>query len=208
MSQTDIVELLRTPPEPDLGDYAFPCFSLAKAWRKPPQQIAAALQAEVQIEPPIKAVTAVGPYLNFTLDDAIVSRDVLSDILTQGKQYGHGNEGDGHKVVIDYSSPNIAKELAFHHIRSTMIGHALTQILRARGYTVEGDNHLGDWGTPFGLLIASIERFGWDKDAEVEDIVQLNALYVRANQEAKHDALAVHGGDRGHPDINFPPLDA
>jgi arginyl-tRNA synthetase len=196
MSQADIIELLRIPPEPDLGDYAFPCFSLAKTWRKPPQQIAAALQSEVQIESPIKAVSAVGPYLNFTLDDAIVSRDVLSDILSQGTRYGHGSEGIGHKVVIDYSSPNIAKELAFHHIRSTMIGHALTQILRARGYTVEGDNHLGDWGTPFGLLIAGLERFGWDHDAKVEDIVQLNALYVRASQEAKRDAEFAEAGRR------------
>jgi arginyl-tRNA synthetase len=90
--------------------------------------------------------------------------------------------------VIDYSSPNIAKELAFHHIRSTMIGHALKQILEARGYRVEGDNHLGDWGTPFGLLIAAYERFGWDDATDVEDIVQLNALYVRARNEAKADA--------------------
>lgn len=184
-SQADIVELLRTPPEPDLGDYAFPCFSLAKIWRKPPPQIAATLQAEVKIDPPIKAVTAVGPYLNFTLDDAIVSRDVVSEVLLKDAKYGHGEEGLGHKIVIDYSSPNIAKELAFHHIRSTMLGHALTQILRARGYTVEGDNHLGDWGTPFGILIAGVERFGWDKHAGVEDIVQLNALYVRASQEAQ-----------------------
>jgi arginyl-tRNA synthetase len=194
MTQVDIIDLLRTPPEPDLGDYAFPCFSLAKVWRKPPQQIAAALQTEVQIETPIKSVSAVGPYLNFALDDAIVSRDVLSDILTRGTQYGHGNEGVGHKVIIDYSSPNIAKELAFHHIRSTMIGHALTQILRARGYTVEGDNHLGDWGTPFGILIAGLERFGWDNDAQIEDIVQLNALYVRANQEAGRDAAFAEAG--------------
>lgn len=196
MPQADIIELLRTPPEPELGDYAFPCFGLAKTWRKPPQQIAAALQAEVKFKAPIKAVSAVGPYLNFALDDAIVSRDVLSDILSQGSHYGHGNEGVGHKVIIDYSSPNIAKELAFHHIRSTMIGHALTQVLRARGYSVEGDNHLGDWGTPFGLLIAALERFGWDQNANVEDIVQLNALYVKASQEAKHDAEFAEAGRR------------
>jgi arginyl-tRNA synthetase len=111
-------------------------------------------------------------------------------------QYGHGNEGVGYSVVIDYSSPNIAKELAFHHIRSTMIGHALTQILRARGYTVEGDNHLGDWGTPFGVLIAGIERFGWDEGAKVEDIVQLNALYVQSSQEAKCDTEFAEAGRR------------
>src|SRR5262249_57868547 len=98
--------------------------------------------------------------------------------------------------VIDYSSPNIAKELAFHHIRSTMIGHALTQILCARGYSVEGDNHLGDWGTPFGLLIAAYKRFGWDDQAAVEAIVQLNALYVRASQTAKEDPAFAEEGRR------------
>ncbi|MCZ6872251.1 MAG: arginine--tRNA ligase [bacterium] len=195
-SQAEIVGLLRTPPEPDLGDYAFPCFSLAEVWRKPPPQIAATLQAEVKIDPPIKTVTAVGPYLNFTLDDTIIGRDVLSEVLRQDAKYGHGDEGVSRKIVIDYSSPNIAKELAFHHIRSTMLGHALTQILRARGYTVEGDNHLGDWGTPFGVLIAGLERFGWDKHAEVEDIVQLNALYVRASQEAEEKTEFAEQGRR------------
>ena len=150
----------------------------------------------MKINPPIKAVTAVGPYLNFTLDDAIVSRDVVSEVLRQDAEYGHGDEGVGHKIVLDYSSPNIAKELAFHHIRSTMLGHALSQILRARGYAVESDNHLGDWGTPFGILIAGVERFGWDPHAEVEDIVQLNALYVRASQEAKVNSVFAGEGRR------------
>lgn len=192
----DIVELLRTPPDPELGDYALPCYTLAKEWRRAPQQIAASLVADLAVCAPIAAVSATGPYVNFTLDDAVLSRDVLQEILAAGERYGHGTEGHGQTVVIDYSSPNIAKELAFHHIRSTMIGHALTQLLRVRGYTVEGDNHLGDWGTPFGLLIAAHKRFGWDAQAEVEDIVQLNALYVRASQEAKVDPVFAEEGRR------------
>ena len=192
----DIVELLRTPPDPGLGDYAFPCYALAKEWRRAPQQIAASLVADLAVCEPIATVSASGPYVNFTLDDAVLSRDVLQEVLAVGERYGHGTEGRGQRVVIDYSSPNIAKELAFHHIRSTMIGHALTQLLRARGYTVKGDNHLGDWGTPFGLLIAAYKRFGWDAQAEVEDIVQLNALYVRASQEAKVDAAFAEEGRR------------
>lgn len=190
----DILPLLRTPPAPDLGDYAFPCFMLAKEWRQAPQRIAATLAAEVTVCEPIATVQAAGPYVNFRLDDAVLSRDVLQAIFAAGEQYGHGTEGRGQKVVIDYSSPNIAKELAFHHIRSTMIGHALTQLLRARGYTVEGDNHLGDWGTPFGLLIAAYQRFGWDGQSTQEAIVQLNALYVRASQEAKTDAAFAEEG--------------
>src|SRR4029078_6103255 len=114
----------------------------------------------IAIRPPIATIKAQGPYLNFTLDDGCLGRDVLPHILTVGKHYGHGEEGRGKKVVIDYSSPNIAKELAFHHIRSTMIGHAVTQILRARGYAVESNNHRGDWGTPFGILIAAYKPFG------------------------------------------------
>ncbi|MDE0208120.1 MAG: arginine--tRNA ligase [Candidatus Tectomicrobia bacterium] len=183
-----IAAMLRTPPEPSWGDYAFPCFTLAKARRQAPQQIASELAQEVTLTAPVAAVAARGPYLNFTLDDNVLSREVLRDIAREGDRYGCADEGRGKKVVIDYSAPNIAKELAFHHVRSTMIGHALKQILEARGYTVEGDNHVGDWGTPFGLLIAAYERFGWDEAADIEDIVQLNALYVRASSEAKINA--------------------
>jgi len=191
-----IVALLRTPPEPAWGDYALPCFTFAKARRQAPPQVAAQLAETIAIRPPIATVKAQGPYLNFTLDDGFLGREVLPCILAAGKHYGHGEEGRGKKVVIDYSSPNIAKELLFHHIRSTMIGHALTQILRARGYSVEGDNHLGDWGTPFGLLIAAYKRFGWDDQAAVEAIVQLNALYVRASQTAKEDQEFAEEGRR------------
>jgi arginyl-tRNA synthetase len=185
--QEAIVALLRTPPEPTWGDYALPCFTLAKAWGQAPPQVAAKLAETIAVRAPIARIKAQGPYLNFTLDDGFLGREVLQRILGEGKHYGYGEEGRGKTVVIDYSSPNIAKELAFHHIRSTMIGHALTQILRARGYRVEGDNHLGDWGTPFGLLIAAYKHFGWDDQAAVEDIVQLNALYVRASQTARSD---------------------
>ncbi|WP_089721994.1 arginine--tRNA ligase, partial [Candidatus Entotheonella palauensis] len=182
-----VMTMLRLPPEPEMGDYAFPCFPLAKTWKQAPQQIASRLAEEVVVQTPIASVQANGPYLNFTIADDILSQEVISGILAAGDDYGCGDEGHGHKVVIDYSAPNIAKELLFHHIRSTMIGHALIQILRARSYTVVSDNHLGDWGTPFGLLIAAYDRFGWDDQAGVEDIVQLNALYVRASAEAKTD---------------------
>jgi arginyl-tRNA synthetase len=190
----EVMALLRLPPEPDMGDYAFPCFTLAKERKQAPPQIAAALAAAIAVQEPIASVQAQGPYLNFKIDDAALSRQVIEQILELDEGYGQGDEGRGRKVMVDYSAPNIAKELAFHHIRSTMIGHALVQILRARGYAVEGDNHLGDWGTPFGMLIAAYERFGWDEQADVEDIVQLNALYIRASQEAKTDpAFAAEG---------------
>lgn len=186
--------MLRLPPEPDMGDYAFPCFTLAKERKQAPPQIAAALAAEITVQEPIASIQAQGPYLNFKIDDHVLSRQVIEQILEMGERYGQGDEGGGRKVIVDYSAPNIAKELAFHHIRSTMIGHALVQILRARGYAVEGDNHLGDWGTPFGMLIAAYQRFGWDEQADIEDIVRLNALYVRASQEAKTDpAFAAEG---------------
>jgi arginyl-tRNA synthetase len=190
----EVMALLRLPPEPDMGDYAFPCFTLAKERQQAPPQVAAALAAAIAVQEPIASVQAQGPYLNFKINDAALSRQVIEQILELDEGYGQGDEGRGRKVMVDYSAPNIAKELAFHHIRSTMIGHALVQILRARGYAVEGDNHLGDWGTPFGMLIAAYERFGWDEQADVEDIVQLNALYIRASQEAKTDpAFAAEG---------------
>ncbi|GIX46811.1 MAG: arginine--tRNA ligase [Candidatus Tectimicrobiota bacterium] len=196
MPEAEVLALLRLPPDSSLGDYALPCFALARTWRRPPQQIAAELATRLALRPPFAAVVAHGPYLNITLDDAVLSREVLETILAAAEHYGEGREGQGKKVLIDYSSPNIAKELAFHHIRSTMIGHALKQILRARGYTVEGINHLGDWGTPFGLLIAAYKRFGWDAAAEVEPIVQLNALYVRATEEAARDPAFAEEGRR------------
>lgn len=183
----NVMAILRLPPEPEMGDYAFPCFTLAKTWKQAPQQIAARLADEIVVHMPIASVQAQGPYLNFTLADDVLSREVIEGILAAGEAYGGGDEGRGHKVVIDYSSPNIAKELLFHHIRTNVIGHALVNILQARGYTVESDNHLGDWGTPFGMLIAAYNRFGWDDQADVADIVQLNALYVRASQEARTD---------------------
>ena len=192
----EVVTMLRLPPEPDMGDYAFPCFTLAKERKQAPPQIAVALAAEVAVQEPIASVQAQGPYLNFKIDDAVLSRQVIEQILEMNERYGQGDEGCGRKVIVDYSAPNIAKELAFHHIRSTMIGHALVQILRARGYAVEGDNHLGDWGTPFGMLIAAYQRFGWDEQADVEDIVQLNALYVRGSQEAKTDSAFAAEGRR------------
>ncbi|ETX00921.1 MAG: hypothetical protein ETSY2_38150 [Candidatus Entotheonella gemina] len=189
-----VMSMLRLPPEPEMGDYAFPCFTLAKTWKQAPQQIASQLAEEVVVQMPIASVQAQGPYLNFTLADDVLSQEVIEGILAAEDDYGCGDEGRGHTVVIDYSAPNIAKELLFHHIRSTMIGHALIRILRARGYTVVSDNHLGDWGTPFGLLIAAYERFGWDGEAGVEDIVQLNALYVRASAEAKTDPAFAQEG--------------
>jgi arginyl-tRNA synthetase len=191
-----MIAMLRTPPDPTWGDYALPCFTFAKEQRQAPQHIAATLAADLTAPEAVATVRADGPYVNFTLDDAVLSRDVLQEILAAGARYGHGTEGQGQQIVMDYSSPNIAKELAFHHIRSTMIGHALTQILRARGSVVIGDNHLGDWGTPFGVLIAAYKRFGWEAQAPVEDIVQLNALYVRASQTAKADAAFAEEGRR------------
>jgi arginyl-tRNA synthetase len=189
-----VMAMLRQPPEPEMGDYTFPCFTLAKTWKQAPQQIALRLAQEVVVQMPIASVQAHGPYLNFMLADEILSQDVIEGILAAGDAYGGGDEGRGHRVVVDYSSPNIAKELLFHHIRSTMIGHALIQILRARGYTVVSDNHLGDWGTPFGMLIAAYERFGWDDQAGVVYIVQLNALYVRACAVSKVDPAFAQAG--------------
>jgi len=193
-SVENLMAMLRLPPEPAMGDYAFPCFTLAKTWKQAPQQIALRLAAEVVVQTPIASVQAHGPYLNFTLADDVVSQEVIERILAAGDEYGCGDEGHGHKTVVDYCGPNIAKELMFHHIRSTVIGHALIQILRARGYTMVSDNHLGDWGTPFGMLIAAYERFGWDDQAGVEDIVQLNALYVQASAEAKTDPVFAQQG--------------
>ncbi len=204
VSQAEAEEALEYPPDPALGDLAFPCFALAKSRRAAPAKIAADLAALLAASPPVEAWSAAGPYLNVRLDSSL-AREVLGRALEEGERFGGGTEGAGKTVVVDYSAPNIAKPIAFHHIRSTMIGNALVRILRARGYRVVGVNHLGDWGTQFGFLLQALAG---RTPAEVrgKTVRDLSALYVEANARAKKDPsveaaarAAFAGLERGDP---------
>ncbi len=181
-----------TPPDRKLGDLAFPCFLLSKELKRAPVQIAGELAAlDLGLEW-VSEVTAAGPYANFRFHREQFARQALAEIRSSGDEFGCSEAGAGRTIVIDYSSPNIAKHLAVHHLRSTMLGQAMANIFRAAGYTVVGVNHLGDWGTGFGKLLCALERYGSEDGltesplSERDDaITVLNGLYTRFNNEAK-----------------------
>jgi arginyl-tRNA synthetase len=181
----EILKLIRIP-EADRGDFSLPCFPFAKAQKKAPPQIAADTAQKLS-DSALFSVSAAGPYVNATLNPAVVIATLIPEIRQLADRFATSDEGEGQTVVIDYSSPNIAKPLGFHHLRSTMIGNALVRLFRARGYCVEGINFLGDWGKTFGLLAAIYQRIGDRDRLEKEGIAYLLGLYIEANKEKERD---------------------
>lgn len=179
----DHVAPLVKPAEPAFGDFAFPAFSLAKTLKKAPPAIAADLATRLSIEG--MQVAATGPYVNARILPTPFVREVIDAAREAGHRWGSSNAGDGKTVVIDYSSPNIAKPIAFHHIRSTAIGHALANLHRSQGWRVEGINYLGDWGKQFGLVAVGFQDFG-DHERR-EHVAHLVEVYVRANERAEKE---------------------
>ena len=177
---------LEIPPEREMGDYAFPCFRLSKALRKGPPQIAAALQSAVD-EPELCRAECAGGYLNLFLNRENFAQKTLETVLAAGEAYGGGTEGAGKTVCIDYSSINIAKRFHIGHLSTTMLGHSLKRIYDFLGYTTVGINHLGDWGTQFGKMIAAFKRWGDWEMVEKGGVDALTALYVRFHQEEEGD---------------------
>ncbi len=177
---------LETPRDASLGDLAFPCFPLARSMRQAPPKIAADLAERLGDLPEVEG-RAVGPYLNFTIDRGALARTVVGAVLEQGEAYGGSDEGAGKTIVIDLSSPNIAKPMSVGHLRSTVIGAALQRIFDALGYRTVGINHIGDWGSQFGKLVAAIDRWGDTVDLESDPIKALLALYVRYHEEEAND---------------------
>lgn len=170
------------PPRPELGDFAVGCFPAARAAGQPPPAIAARVAAAFQPTALLASATATGPFVNFKVDRAAAFRWVVD--ATLGDSGALVPRVTDRTVCIDYSSPNISKHLAYHHIRSTVIGHALAQLHRELGWRVVGINHLGDWGTTHGMLIAALEK--WPPEGPL-DITALNALYVRYREAIKED---------------------
>jgi arginyl-tRNA synthetase len=185
---TELIEL--TTPKANIpADLALPTFRAAKALGVPPPQLAAELAAAIQIAPDglIGAVTSAGPFLNFSLHPERLAAAVLATISAQGEAYGTQLDGAGKTVVVDYSAPNIAKRMHVGHIRSTIIGQALVNIYRALGYTVIGDNHLGDWGKQFGVVLAAVEREGKPTGVGELALAELEAQYARYAAEAREN---------------------
>ena len=175
------------PRDPSLGDFAFPCFPLAKIKRAAPPAIAAELTVELNSSLSGIEAVATGPYINFRIDRTELSTTVVETILGQGSEFGNTNEGEGKTIVIDFSSPNIAKPMHVGHLRSTIIGASIQRMHNALGYKTVGVNHIGDWGSQFGKLCAAIERWGSDIDLDNDPIPALLELYVRYHEEEKSD---------------------
>ncbi|MER2006561.1 MAG: arginine--tRNA ligase [Psychrobacillus sp.] len=181
----EIEKLLETPKNVELGDVAFPCFTLAKIYKKSPQLIAAHLAEQVKGSLIIKA-EAVGGYVNIFYNQQTVAEQVLEEILKDPNHYGQlpmRNE----QITIDLSSPNIAKPFSMGHLRSTVIGNALANISKKNGYTADRINHLGDWGTQFGKLIVAYKRWGDKEKIEASPIEELLKIYVKFHEEAESD---------------------
>jgi arginyl-tRNA synthetase len=185
LDEAELQRAIEVPPSEELGDYAFPCFPLAKSLRKAPQAIATELATAFQPTALIKEARAAGPYVNFFVDRVAYTRAGLGAILEQGSGYGKSTEGVGKTVVVDYSSPNIAKPFGVGHLRSTVIGNALSRIHDHLGYRVMRINHLGDWGTQFGKLIVAFKRWGNETDLTTHAIQTLYDLYVRFHFEVE-----------------------
>ena len=183
-----IYDYIEVPANKEMGDFSLPCFKLAKELKKAPQIIATEIKDKLNIPDNIVLETkVVNGYLNFYLNPMLIAKTVLEEFEDKKEKYGSSNIGKGKTVVIDYSSPNIAKPFHIGHLRSTVIGNALHNIYKFLGYNVVGINHLGDYGTQFGKLIEGYKRWGSEYDIEHNPIDELTKIYIRINNLCKED---------------------
>ena len=186
ISPEDAVAAVEVPANKAMGDYAFPCFRLAKTFRKAPPLIAQELIAKLEQPAFLSKMEVVGAYVNFFLDKGIYAEQILRRVLSEKENYGKSDIGKGKTIVIDYSSPNIAKPFHVGHLRSTVIGNAIYKIYEELGYHCIGINHLGDWGTQFGKLIVAYKNWGSKEAVERDGIQELMRIYVKFHDEAEH----------------------
>lgn len=192
MTMEQVEEVLETPPEENMGDFAFPCFSLAKILRKNPAIIAGELQEKLQPymqETGVERVQAVGGYCNFFMDRGAYVKSILENVASVN--HGVCKKGMGKTICMDYSSPNIAKNFHVGHLRTTVIGNSLYKIFDKLGYKVVRINHLGDWGTQFGKLIVAYKKWSSKEIVEAEGIEELLRIYIKFEKESKEDASLI-----------------
>lgn len=184
---SEIKGFIEVSKEQGNGDYAFPCFKLAKTLRKSPNVIADEIKANVNIsEKYVEKIEVVGGYLNFFVNKETLAKEILQEV-DENEEYGKSKIGNGKNIVIDYSSPNIAKTFHIGHLRTTVIGSALYNIYKYLGYNVTGINHLGDYGTQFGKMIEGYKRWGQEYNIDENPIEELTKIYVRTNDLCKKD---------------------
>ena len=183
----DIEKMLEYPPSPENGDLAFPCFKFSKILRKSPAVIASEIAGVFPHSEFIEKTVTVGGYLNFYLSHNAFLGFTLKDVLSKNSDYGRSTEGNGKTVVLDYSSPNVAKPFHIGHLGTTVIGHSIRKMHEFSGYKCVGVNHLGDWGTQFGKLIVAYRKYGDEQTVIQNGIDELVRLYVLFHAEAEKD---------------------
>ena len=187
LEKEEIKAMIEIPADESMGDYAFPCFRLAKTLRKAPQQIAADIAERSGNNKAFEKVENVNAYVNFFIDRSFFAGDVVKEVFDKGESYGRSEVGRGKKVIVEYSSPNIAKPFHIGHIRSTVIGNALYKLYDACGYDTFRINYLGDYGTQFGKMIVAYRKWGSEEELASEPIKALLGYYTRFHKEAEND---------------------
>ena len=187
LNTNELETFIEKPKDIKNGDYAFPCFRLAKELKKAPPQIANEIKEKIEVnEEFIRKVEVLGGYLNFYVNQKLLVEEVLCNI-EHNEESTKPKIGEGKNIIIDYSAPNIAKPFHIGHLRSTVIGGALYNIYKYLGYNITGINYLGDYGTQFGKLIEGYKLWGDEYDIEKEPINELTKIYIRINQECKEN---------------------
>lgn len=187
LEMSDILDMIEVPADSKMGDYAFPCFKLAKVLRKAPPLIAASIADAIRDADIFDKVEQVNAYVNMFISRENMAQQVVSQVLADGENYGRSTIGEGKKVIVEYSSPNIAKPFHIGHIRSTVIGNSIYKIYDFLGYDTIRINHLGDYGTQFGKMICAYRRWGSKEDVEREPIKSLLSYYTKFHEEAEKD---------------------
>jgi len=188
LNEDAILELLEVPPSYDLGDYAMPCFRLAKELRKAPNIIAQEIAEKIKGSELFEKIENVGPYVNFFINKKALCETVLKEVFERKEMFGSTNIGKGRNVIVEFSSPNIAKPFHIGHIRTTVIGQSLYKIYKFLGFNAIAINHLGDYGTQFGKLIVAFKAWGNIEEVESDPIPELLKLYVKFHDEAEKNS--------------------
>lgn len=192
ITKEELKEYLEIPKDSKMGDYALPCFKLAKQMRKSPVDIANGIKEEIEVPNTyISKIDAINGFLNIFINNEMLVKDLLNEMENKKEAYGSSNIGSGKNIIVEYSSPNIAKPFHVGHLRTTVIGRALYNMYKFLGYNTVGINHLGDWGTQFGKLIEGYKRFGNEYNLEENPIDKLTEIYVRINELCKEDESAL-----------------
>ena len=185
VTMEDIYGMVEIPPNSQLGDFAVPCFRFAKTMRKSPNMIAETIAAQITADENFDKVVNEGPYVNFFVSKTSYAKNILTEIHTKKEKYGTKDIGQGRSVIVEFSSPNIAKPFHIGHIRTTIIGNVLYNIYKFMGYNAIAINHLGDYGTQFGMLISAYKKWGVKEEIEKNPIPELLKLYIRFNEETE-----------------------